>query len=173
MTLKTRDLGLLMAAAGLILDQGFKLAMLYGFGFAAMGPGESVPFLPCFDLVMVWNPGITFGLFPANSAMGAIALAAFQIVAIAALIWWLWRARKAFLGLCIGLVVGGALGNLIDRLLYGKVADFFHFHLGRFDWYVFNIADAAITVGVCGLLYDALSNPEASGPNSGAKTGKE
>lgn len=169
MTLKigARDLGLCVAAGGLVLDQGFKLLMLYGFGFMEMGRGQAISVLPCFDLVMVWNPGITFGLFPANSQIGTILLAGCQLLAISALFWWLWKAKQPFLGLCIGLVIGGALGNLIDRVLYGKVADFFHFYLGRFDWYVFNIADAAITVGVCGLLYDALSNPDAPRPTAG------
>jgi signal peptidase II len=171
--MKNRDLGLVVAAGALVLDQGFKLLMLFAFGFAGLAPGESVSLLPFFDLVMVWNPGITFGLFPANSLAGTVVLASFQILAISALLWWLWSAKKKILVVGIGLVVGGALGNLIDRLIYGKVADFFHFHVAGFNWYVFNIADTAITIGVAGLLYEALSNSDSSAPKADRKASKE
>jgi signal peptidase II len=73
---------------------------------------------------------------------------------------WLWVSHRAILTVGLGLVIGGALGNLIDRLIYGKVADFFHFYGHGYDWYVFNVADAAITFGVVALLYDALLKPE-------------
>ena len=69
-------------------------------------------------------------------------------------------APAALLAVGLGLVIGGALGNLVDRLVYGKVADFFHFYGFGYDWYVFNIADVAITFGVVGLLYDALLKPD-------------
>ena len=87
---------------------------------------------------------------------------------MAALGWWLWRAERLSLSLGLGLVIGGALGNLIDRLVYGKVADFFHFYVHGYDWYVFNVADAAITFGVIALLYDALLKPETRAGDSGA-----
>jgi len=167
--MNSRTYGLLVAAGALILDQGSKALLLYGCGFSAMAPGETVPVLPFFNLVMVWNPGITFGLFPANSLGGTIFLATFQLLAVCALSWWLWTARKPILTIGIGLVVGGAAGNLLDRLIYGKVADFFHFYAAGFDWYVFNVADTAITFGVLGLLYEALSNPDAAK----VKAGKE
>lgn len=162
-----RVLGCLIALAALILDQGSKSLLLYGLHFATMPPWHMIQVLPCFNLVMVWNPGITFGLFPAGSIHGTLALAAFQLIATILLLWWLWRTRSRLLAISIGLVVGGAIGNLIDRLIYGKVADFFHFYIGHFDWYVFNVADAAITIGVLGLLYDALTNPGTD------KAGKE
>ena len=158
--MKARDIGLTAAAAALVLDQSTKLLMLYGLGLVHMGPSEAVPVLPFFNLVMVWNPGISYGLFPANGPEGTAFLATFQLMAAGALSWWLWFAQSRRLGLALGLVIGGALGNLIDRLVYGTVADFFHFYGLGYDWYVFNVADAAITFGVIGLLYDALSKPE-------------
>ncbi|MDE2111879.1 MAG: signal peptidase II [Alphaproteobacteria bacterium] len=158
--MSTRDYGIVAAAVTLLLDQGSKLLMLYKFGFATMGPGAAVSVLPFFNLVMVWNPGISYGLFPASGPEGTVFLATFQLLAAGALAWWLWFVRSRALAISLGLVIGGALGNLIDRLVYGKVADFFHFYGLGYDWYVFNVADAAITFGVIGLLYDALLKPE-------------
>jgi signal peptidase II len=98
-------------------------------------------------------------------------LATFQLLAVMFLGWWLWQAHSRTLAPGLGLVIGGALGNLIDRLVYGKVADFFHFYGLGYDWYVFNVADAAITFGVIGLLYDALLKPDA--PKGEGRAGKE
>ena len=155
-----RDWGLAAAALALALDQGSKLLFLYVFRFIEMGAGENVQVLPFFNLVMVWNPGVSYGLFPAHGPLGTALLAAFSVVAVGLLGWWMWGARRRLLAAGLGLVIGGALGNLIDRLIYGKVADFFHFYVHGYDWYVFNIADCAITVGVVALLYDALLRSE-------------
>lgn len=155
-----RDLGLACAAGALAVDQGSKLLLLYGFHFIEMGPGDHIAVLPFFDLVMVWNPGISYGLLPAHGWTGTAILAIFSIAAVAGLGWWLWNAGRGALSAALGLVIGGAIGNLIDRLIYGRVADFFHFYLRGYDWYVFNIADCAITLGVAVLLYDALLRPE-------------
>ena len=162
-----RDWGLASAAIALALDQGSKLFLLYFLHFIEMGPGDSVPVLPFFNLVMVWNPGVSYGLFPAHGPFGTALLAVFSLAAVGALTWWLWSARRKLLAVGLGLVIGGALGNLIDRLVYQKVADFFHFYVRGYDWYVFNVADCAITIGVVALLYDALmrSEPETAGTN--------
>ena len=165
--LQPREIGLIAVACALAADQCSKLFMLYGAGFAHMAPGQSVPVLPFFNLVMVWNPGISYGLFPASSAAGTAALVAVSIAAVAVLSWLLWRATTKSLAIGYGLIIGGALGNnLVDRLVYGRVEDFFHFYGFGYDWYVFNIADLAITLGAVAILYDVLK-PEHPPENQG------
>jgi signal peptidase II len=155
-SLQPREVGLIAAACALMADQGSKLFMLYGAGFAHMPPGSAVPVLPFFNLVMVWNPGISYGLFPASSLVGTLVLVAIELAAVAGLGWWLWGSTDRALTAGFGLIIGGALGNLVDRLLYGRVADFFHFYGFGYDWYVFNIADLAITLGAVAIIYDVL-----------------
>jgi len=169
MKMTARDYGLAAAAFALLLDQVSKLLLLYGYDFKSLPPGAAVKVLPFFNLVMVWNPGISYGLFPAHSRLGSIILVAISLIAVSLLIWWLWVSTRSMLTIGLGLIVGGAIGNnLIDRLVYGKVADFFEFYAYGYDWYVFNIADAAITFGVIVLVYDALMRPE---PRPGQRTG--
>jgi signal peptidase II len=149
--------GLVAAAAVLAADQGSKLFMLYGAGFVHFEPGRSIPVLPFFNLVMVWNPGISYGLLPASGPFGRWFLVLVALAAIAVLGWLLWRTTSRSLAIGYGLVIGGAIGNnLIDRVLYGRVADFFHFYGFGYDWYVFNIADLAITLGAVAIIYDVL-----------------
>jgi signal peptidase II len=163
-----RAVGISCGVAALALDQGSKALILYGLHFMALGPAARIDVFPFFDIVMVWNPGISYGLFPAHGPLGTAVLAVFSSAAVLGLGWWLWRAARRVLAAGLGLVIGGAIGNLIDRLIYTKVADFFHFYVQGFNWYVFNIADCAITVGVVALLYDALLRREpATGETSG------
>ena len=152
--------GAIIAVAAFIADQLSKNLLLYGLDFRSLGPAAHIAVLPFFDLVMVWNRGVSYGLFPAGSFAGAILLIMLSLVAVAALSWWLAKTERPILGLALGLVIGGALGNVIDRTIYGAVADFFHFYAFGHDWYVFNVADAAITVGVIVLLLDAFVRPE-------------
>jgi signal peptidase II len=154
--LSPRALGLVAAALALIADQGSKLLLLYSAGFARMGPGDAIPVLPFFNLVMVWNPGISYGLFPASSRVGTAILVMFSVGAVLGLGYWLWGLTSRSLAIGVGFVIGGALGNLIDRLLYGRVADFFHFYGFGYDWYVFNVADIAITLGAVAIIYEVL-----------------
>jgi signal peptidase II len=163
--LQPREIGLITAALSLAVDQGSKLFMLFGRDFVHMPPGASVPVLPFFNLVMVWNPGISYGLFPATGPVGTFLLIGLSVTAIVVLGWLLWRATSRSLAIGYGLIIGGALGNnLVDRVVYGKVADFFHFYGFGYDWYVFNIADLAITLGAVAILYDVLKpeHPEVS-----------
>lgn len=159
--MNARDLGLVAAGAALALDQGSKLVLLYGVGFAHMPEGAAIPVLPFFNLILVKNYGFSYGWFPASGPEGTAVLATLQMLATGLLTWWLWVTKQPLLGLGLGLVIGGALGNLVDRLVYGWVADFFHFFAMGYHWYVFNMADVAITAGVALLLYDALLRPEA------------
>jgi len=147
-------LGLTVLIATFVLDQAVKWWLLAGYRIAEKGRVAVTPF---FDLVFVKNPGISYSLFEQDSFMGQILLALFGVVAATAL--WIWLARGATNGLMavsLGLIMGGALGNALDRVLIGGVADFISLHAYGFYWYVFNIADAAIVAGVIGLLYDSL-----------------
>lgn len=156
--------GLAIAAVTAALDQALKLWLLFGFDLGARG---RVPLTPFLDLVLTWNRGISYGLFQQESPLGRWILLALKAVAVALLLLWLTRASSRMTALAIGLIVGGAVGNAIDSLLYqGAVADFVFFHVTTatwsFDWYVFNLADAAIVAGVIGLLYEALVGEHAA-----------
>jgi signal peptidase II len=153
--------GLGFAALALVIDQASKLWLLFGFDLGERGRVALAPF---FDLVLVWNTGISYGLFSQESPLGRWLLVGFKIGAIVFL--WVWLARSGTrIGAAgLGLIIGGALGNVIDRFAYGAVADFAYFHLDQwnFHWYVFNLADVAIAVGVVGLLYETLFAADAA-----------
>ncbi len=150
-------LGLVMAVAACAVDQAVKLWLLFGFDLAHRGIVRLTPFL---DLVLTWNTGISYGLFPQEGSLGRWLLLAAKIVAVALLWGWLARSRSGLTAASLGLIIGGAVGNAIDSLAYGAVADFVLFHVTtatyNFTWYVFNLADAAIVAGVLGLLYESF-----------------
>jgi signal peptidase II len=153
-----REWGLVGAAVALVLDQASKFLLLYGFGFFTMMPGARIAVLPFLDLVMAWNPGISFSLFSAHAPGGIALLVTFDLMVVAALGWWMWTSAHKTLAIGLGLVIGGALGNLIDRLVYGRVADFFNLHaLGR-DFFACNLADIMISLGVVLLIYDSVAD---------------
>jgi signal peptidase II len=153
---------LAIALIGLVLDQGTKLWLVHAYQLGSKGPVELLPVL---DIVLVWNRGISYGLFQQHSELGRWLLAGLTVVVTIGL--WIWSARceSRLVALALALIVGGAVGNGIDRMVYGAVVDFVHFHVGTFSWYVFNLADVWIVAGVAGLLYDSFRN----GPNSAAK----
>ena len=145
-------LGVSVALVTLVVDQAHKWWMLAIFGIEEKG---RVPVLPFLDLVYVKNLGISYGL--GAGVIGQGALAAFALVAALGLMIWLARGEmNRLMAISIGLLIGGAVGNAIDRLHLGGVADFFLLHAYGWSWYVFNIADAAIVAGVAGLLYESL-----------------
>ncbi len=154
--------GFLVAAIACILDQASKLYLLFVFDLAARAPIHLGPF---FDFVLARNRGISYGLFQTDSAFGQWLMLGFKAVAVALLWAWLARAQSRLTALSLGLIIGGAVGNAIDRLAYGWVADFVFFHIStatwRFEWYVFNLADVAIVAGVIGLLYESLIGERA------------
>ena len=157
-----RLLGVAAAALALILDQLSKAILLYGFSFIHLAPGDVIRVTPFLNLVMVWNRGVSFGLFQTDDMTGRMVLLAFSGAVVLALIVWLRSVKIAALAIGIGLVVGGALGNMIDRVVLGAVADFFHLHAFGYDWYVFNVADAAIVFGVGVLIFESLFGREPS-----------
>ncbi len=127
--------------------------MLYVYDIGAKG---TVTLTPFFDLVLVWNQGVSYGLLAQRTELGRWGLILFAFAAAIALIVWLARTTSPLAAAAIGLIIGGAVGNAVDRILYGAVADFFSLHAFGFEWYVFNIADTAIVAGVVGLLYESL-----------------
>lgn len=148
------SIGLRVAVATCLIDQAHKAWMLYIYRIQDKG---RVPVTPFLDLVFVKNTGISYSLLDQSTYAGQIGLATFALLASVAL--WVWLCRGAtnrLMAVSIALIIGGAIGNAIDRVLIGGVADFFSLHGFGFYWYVFNIADVAIVAGVAGLLYDSL-----------------
>jgi len=143
-------LAVLIAAA----DQ---LTKLWVLGFFAARTGAPIATLtPFFNLVLTGNRGMSFGLFNGDSAANTAIFTTLAAAIVLGLVVWLRRARGAFLRLGLGLIIGGAFGNVADRLARGAVVDFLDFHLGEWHWFAFNLADAAICVGVGALLIDGL-----------------
>lgn len=159
-------LGLIVAVLGLVLDQAAKLWLLLGTRLGETGPIALAPFA---ELRLIWNYGISYGFFQAESEVGRWALFGFSVVASVVLTVWMMRARSRLLAVALGLIIGGAIGNAIDRAWWGAVVDFAHLFLPdrSRSWYVFNLADVWIVVGVAGLLYDSL----VSGPEDATKSG--
>ena len=150
-------MGLIAAAIVCALDQALKLWLLFGFDLANRGIVKVMPFV---DFVLTWNTGISYGWFQQESDLGRYVLLALKTAAVLILWIWLARAESKLTALSLGLIIGGALGNAIDRVAYGAVMDFVLFHIRtpsfNFAWYVFNLADAAIVAGVAGLLYESF-----------------
>lgn len=155
--------GLIAAVVTVALDQASKLWLLLGFDIASRGAVHLTPF---FDLVLTWNKGISYGWFQTTSASGEMILLGIKIAAVIGLLIWLTRVQSALAAVGLGLIIGGAVGNAIDRLTYGAVMDFALFHIEiagkNRDWYVFNLADVAIVAGVVGLLYDSFVGATAA-----------
>ncbi|CUT11941.1 Lipoprotein signal peptidase EC 342336 [Bradyrhizobium sp.] len=158
--------GILTAVVTLVADQASKLWLLNVFDLARRGAVTVTPF---FDLVLAWNIGISFGWLQNDGQAAQMALMAVKVLAVVALAIWMARSHTLLATIALGLIIGGAIGNGIDRLAYGAVVDFalFHIEIGgkTYNWYVFNLADVAIVAGVAALLYDSfLGVPAAKAP---------
>jgi signal peptidase II len=155
--------GLVVAVVTGIVDQASKFWLLHGLHIDNVAPVAVAPFL---DLVLTWNTGISYGLFPQQGRIGPWALLAFKIVAVVFLWSWLCRVHTRLTALALGMIIGGAVGNAVDRLHWPGVMDFVLLHAevgGRtFRWYVFNLADVAIVAGVVGLLYESVRHGGAA-----------
>lgn len=138
-------IGLLIALVVIGVDQATKLWLVNYMEIH--GPQAITSF---FNLVMVWNRGISFGMFAAEDAR--FFLIGMKAVIVVLLLVWLARGTEKLIWLPLGMIIGGAIGNVIDRIRWGAVADFFDFHLAEKHWPAFNVADSAIVVGVCILL---------------------
>lgn len=158
--------GILAAMVTLAADQASKLWLLNVFDLARRGAVKVTPF---FDLVLAWNIGISFGWLQNDSQAAQLALIAVKVIAVVALAIWMARSHTLLATVALGLIIGGAIGNSIDRFAYGAVVDFALFHIeiagNTYNWYVFNLADVAIVAGVAALLYDSfLGVPAAKAP---------
>ena len=150
-------LGLGLALAVVAVDQATKWWVVEH----VMNPPRVIPVAPFLNLVMGWNRGVSFGLFNWDSAATAWALSVLALVIVAVLLAWMAKEDRATVVAALGLVIGGAIGNVIDRARFGAVADFLDFHAFGFHWPAFNAADTAISLGALALLADALfSRPD-------------
>lgn len=146
-----------LAAGVIVIDQIVKAWFL---GLRLM-EGETLPLVGPFHLTMVWNRGVSFGLLRADHDLVRWALVGFSLIVALVLAWWARNATRPFMGLGLGLVMGGAVGNAIDRFRFGAVVDFVDVTRLMFPW-VFNVADAAICIGVACLLLDSVRKEPAT-----------
>lgn len=166
-----RKTGLILAAILLVADQISKWIVVE----KVMRPEgvTTTPFLsphfievtPFFNLVMTWNRGVSFGIFNNHGEWNALALSALSLVIVAVLLVWLWRAQTRLIAYALGAIIGGALGNVIDRVRWGAVADFLDAHAFGWHWPAFNLADSAITIGAVLLVLDSLFTRRNSDKN--------
>jgi signal peptidase II len=154
--------GLVVAAITCAIDQASKFWLMFVFDLGSRPRLAMTPFL---DLLLTWNTGISYGLFAQQGPIGQWALLAFKAAAVVLLWVWLARAPSRLTAAALGLIIGGALANAIDRLHWPGVLDFVLLHVETaswsFRWYVFNLADVAIVAGVVGLLYESLRGGSA------------
>lgn len=154
-------MGLAAALAALAFDQAHKFWMLQVFNVADRPPTSLAPFL---DVVLSWNYGVSYSLFPAHESAARLALLIVQGAIISCLAVWMVRTQSRATALALGLITGGALGNAADRIAHGAVADFFYLHtslpVGPLANYVFNLADVFITAGVALLVFEGFFLPK-------------
>jgi signal peptidase II len=154
-------LGSILAGVTILADQASKWWLLSGL----MQQPRVIEITPFFNLVTAWNRGVSFSLLHTDSASGPFILSAISVIISIVLAIWLLRVGKPLAAVGIGLVIGGALGNVIDRLRFGAVFDFLDVYWGNYHWPAFNLADSAITTGVVLLLLDGLFHGSEQGKN--------
>jgi signal peptidase II len=153
------------AVLGLIADQASKWALLEIVGLR--DDPRDIEILPVFKIVMWWNHGTSFSLFRTGEAWGPYAFSIAALAIVGLLVLWLSRIASPILAVAIGAVIGGALGNVVDRLRFGAVADFFYAHIGTYGWPAFNVADSLIVVGIGVLVFDGMFLTRKTGKMSG------
>ncbi|MCB1493251.1 MAG: signal peptidase II [Rhodobiaceae bacterium] len=162
--MSTTRLGWSIAILTLLLDQVSKHWLVDIYDIAAKGP---IRVTSWFDIVLVWNRGISYGLFQQEHWLARVGFVALAIGASVFCAVWMKRTTSRLVAAGLGLLIGGALGNAIDRAIHGAVIDFVSLHYGGFNWYIFNIADAAIVAAVAALLYDSLGSRRNPAGKSG------
>lgn len=160
-------LGFAVALLGLVTDQASKLWLLYGVDLGEHGPIAIAPFA---ELRLIWNYGISYGLLQQSTDVGRWLLVVVSAVAAVLMAVWLVRSHSKLVVVSLGLIIGGAIGNAIDRAWAGAVVDFVHLFLPdrSISWYVFNLADVWIVAGVIGLLYDSVAPSHDGATKSGS-----
>jgi signal peptidase II len=146
-------LGLGIAALVIVIDQATKWWLLQTM---QQNDGRFIDITDFFDIVLVRNRGVSFGMFNNDASLNGVLFSLLAAVIVVVLLVWLRRAANSLIGMAIGLVIGGALGNVVDRLRLGSVVDFLDFHLGIWHFPAFNVADSAICVGVALMVIDGL-----------------
>jgi signal peptidase II len=152
-------LGAGMAILAILADQISKNWLLAG----PMREPQVFELTPFFNVVSAWNKGVSFSMFWTSAETGPWILSGVALVIALGLAFWLTRVGQLLTALGIGLVVGGALGNVVDRLRFGAVFDFLDFYVGTYHWPAFNVADSCITIGVVLLLWDGLFHGQERG----------
>jgi signal peptidase II len=155
-------IGLGVALLVLAIDQASKIAVVT---YLSGQDEPRVAVAPFFDLTLVANHGVSFGLFSHGQAFGPLIFSAISVIVTIGLIAALSRAHSFRASIPLGFIIGGAIGNLADRIRLGSVVDFLDFFIGNWHWYIFNMADAAICIGVGLLLLDSLL-PRAESPKA-------
>ncbi|CAP54533.1 signal peptidase II [Gluconacetobacter diazotrophicus] len=158
-----RTLGAALFIAVLLLDQVSKYWILHGFDLPDRG---SVPLLPGLNFTMVWNRAITFGMLGGMAGIGRVVFSVVSLLIVLLLGVWVTRTTRPWVAGALGAIMGGAVGNVIDRMHYGAVVDFIHAHAYGWSWPVFNLADAAIDCGVAVLLFDSLTDRRSRAPGA-------
>jgi signal peptidase II len=154
MQIRPLKAGMLVAILTIFFDQLSKWWILN----LVMAPPKIIEVTQFFNLVLVHNRGASFGIFSDAPGWASIALIVFAIIISIVLAIWMWQAQETFLSIALALVIGGAIGNVIDRIRFGAVVDFLDVHAGGWHWPAFNVADSAITLGVILLILDSLKS---------------
>ena len=147
--------GLPIALLVLLIDQATKWLML----LVVMAPPRVIEVTGFFNLVLAWNTGVSFSAFAGSGPAGRWILVGVAVVICGFVLAWMGRTQRRLLIAGFAVIVGGALGNVIDRLIHGAVVDFLDFHLAGWHWPAFNLADTAITLGVVAIIADSLFGP--------------
>ena len=157
--------GLAVAAVAAVLDQASKAVLLLHFHEAGCSRHQET-ITSFLDLVLTCNSGVSFGMFN-RTGLNSLIFSLLAALVVVVLVFWLTRVRSNLLAAAIGLIIGGAIGNVVDRLRFGAVVDFLYFHAQSWYWPAFNLADSAICLGVAAILFDGLllrrSPPQAKG----------
>lgn len=145
-------LGLIAAVAAIVIDQLSKYLVLN----YVVDSSSVVILAPFFNFVRAWNTGVSFSMFNDGGLVGMIALTAVALVIVAFLVNWLRQEKSKIVQVALGMIIGGAIGNVIDRIRLGAVFDFLDFHIGSSHWPAFNAADSFICVGAVMIIIHGL-----------------